>query len=401
MTSSAASSTSLESPESQQLAQTDIQHTEGEQIDSVPTAVEEKTVEAKELSNEPLTFVNSPKIVLLFEDKMPVFHSDEPKPNDTTERPVLSLVVIVYDMPEQAKKTLYSFSAKYQIGVKESDYEVIVVENESKNTLSKHDVEQFGSNFSYHLRAETEPTPVHAINFGASLAKGAMIGIAIDGARMATPGLVSYVLAARRLSANAIVAVPGYHLGRQIQQEAVQKGYNTVEEQKLLASIFWPQDGYRLFDIAVLSATSAGGYFKPAGESNCFCMSRELWEKVGGCDPRFNATGGGQVNLDLYKRVVELPETILIVLPGEGTFHQLHGGVTTALVREKRKAVMDAHFTQYTEIRGEPYSPPKKRAIYLGAFPDNAMKLVQHSAMMVRRNRGDISYKPAELFGIE
>ena len=254
-----------------------------------------------------------------------------------------------------------------------------------------------GENFRYFIRDETEPTPVHAINFGADQAKGAMIGIVVDGARMATPGIVSYVLAARRMSANAVVAVPGYHLGRELQQNAVAKGYNEEEEKLMLNSIKWPEEGYNLFNISVLSATSAGGYFKPLGESNCICMSREIWQKLEGCDPRFNSTGGGQVNLDLYKRAVELPETMLIVLPGEGTFHQLHGGVTTALVPEKRKAVMDEHFTQYTSIRGEPYSPPEERAIYLGSFPDCAMKLVQHSALVVRRNRGDTLY-PVEEF---
>ena len=55
----------------------------------------------------------------------------------STKGPALSLVVIVYDMPMQAEKTLYSLTADYQQGVEASDYEVIVVENESANNLDR------------------------------------------------------------------------------------------------------------------------------------------------------------------------------------------------------------------------------------------------------------------------
>ena len=89
-----------------------------------------------------------------------------------TNGPALSLVVIVYNMPMQAEKTLYSLTAEYQQGVKASDYEVIVVENESTNNLDRAFVSNLPDNFSYHLRAEREPTPVHAINHGVGISRG-------------------------------------------------------------------------------------------------------------------------------------------------------------------------------------------------------------------------------------
>jgi hypothetical protein len=78
------------------------------------------------------------------------------------------------------------------------------------------------------------------------------------------------------------------------------------------------------------------------------------------------------------------------MLLGEGTFHQFHGGVTTGTRDKERLGHMAAHFNQYTAIRGEPYSAPLKRCIYLGAIPDCAQKFVQQSAVRVRQLRGEL-----------
>ena len=50
----------------------------------------------------------------------------------------ISIVVIVYKMPDQAGETLYSLSARYQRGVTEDDYEIIVVENASSAVLGDY-----------------------------------------------------------------------------------------------------------------------------------------------------------------------------------------------------------------------------------------------------------------------
>lgn len=334
---------------------------------------------------------NSPRPVFFFDQKMPTISPREPLPTLPIDKPLLSIIVMVYKMSAQAKKTLLSLSTQYQQGVSEGAYEVIVVENESTDNLSEEEVRQFGSNFRYFRRQETRPSPVFSVNFAARQAKGEMIGVMIDGARMVTPGVVSWILAARRLSPNAIAAVPGYHLGAKVQQEAAKSGYNAETEQQLLDSINWPHDGYKLFNISVLSGTSANGVFKPIGESNLLCLPRAIWDELGGCDERFDETGGGQVNLDLYKRACELPQTLLVMLLGEGTFHQFHGGITTGGTKdEERYQVMLDHFAQYASIRGESYQAPLKRCIYLGAVPDSAQKFIYTGSQRVRQLLGEL-----------
>jgi len=333
---------------------------------------------------------NSPIDRPVYEARMPVIASDEAALTHAANAPLLSIVVIVYHMPRQAMNTLVSLTSSYQRGVRPGDYEVIVVENASQQLMDAAAVEALGPQFRYVLRHEIEPTPVHAINYGAALARANMIAVMIDGARMLTPGVLAYTLAAQRLSANAVVAVPGYHLGETLQQQAMLSGYDENVEQALLARIEWPLDGYRLFEIGCLSGTSMSGFFKPIGESNFIAVSREIWSRLGGFDPRFNESGGGQVNLDFYRRAMEILETQLILLPGEGSFHQFHGGITTGQLGEKRRQAMIAHFAQYAALRGGPYCPPGKRPIYLGAFPDNNMEVMERAARARRLGRNDL-----------
>lgn len=321
----------------------------------------------------------APKYTTRFDEAMPLL----PRAVAADAPVKISIVVIVYKMPEQARKTLYSFSTAYQRGVAADDYEVIVVENESDQLMGADAVRDLPGDFRYFLRKETRPTPVFAVNFGAAQARGSHIAVVIDGARMCTPGVVSYMLAAARLSPHAVTAVPGYHLGHELQQVSILNGYDEAAEAELLAGIQWPADGYRLFEIACLSGSGSSGFFKPIGESNCFVVPKAVFDELGGFDEGFTETGGGQVNLDFYKRAIELPHTQLVILFGEGSFHQIHGGVTTGTKGSHREETMAAHFAQYASLRGEAYSPPGKRAIYLGAIPDCALKYIRHSSTVV------------------
>ncbi len=309
-------------------------------------------------------------------------------------RPRLSLVVIVYKMPRQARNTLYSLSTAYQQGADARDYEVIVIENESDRMLGEDGIEGLAGNFRYYRRQETRPTPVYAVDFGAQQARGGLIGLMIDGARMATPTMVKTVLEASRVSANAVVAVPGYHLGHTVQQEAMNSGYNEEVERALLDSIDWKNNGHRLFEIGCFSATSQPGFFRPIAESNCLVIPRRLWNKVGGIDMGFTTAGGGLANLDLYKRVCELEETELFITAGEGTFHQFHGGVTTGQKKEIRDKSMAEHFEQYQQLRGRKFSPPQKQATIYGKISPSAMAYMEHSVAMAMKqlNQGK---KPA------
>ncbi|MEH6592404.1 MAG: glycosyltransferase [Halioglobus sp.] len=333
----------------------------------------------------PPTGANAPLTPKLKNSPVPVHRFDAQVPVPTVpvdgNRHRISFVVIVYKMPDQAEKTLLSLSTQYQKGVTEADYEIVVVENASSAELGETRACQYGSNVRYFHREESMPTPVPAVNFGASVAQGTHITIMVDGARMLSPSVVSYILAATRLHSETLVALPGYHLGPKLQQRSMLEGYCEEVEEELLASIEWPSDGYRLFDISCLSGTSTGGVFKPIGESNCYCVPRAVWDRAGGFDPAFTETGGGQVNLDFFKRTVEMPETLLVILLGEGSFHQFHGGITTGTQGESRVKSMEDHFNQYAELRGGPYQSPTKRPIYLGGLPDSVMKFVKHGAV--------------------
>ena len=293
---------------------------------------------------------------------------------------MLSIVVVVHNMPEQAQKTLHSLSSAYQRGVRADDYEVIIVENRSDNNLDSETLQSLPSNFSYHLRAESEPTPVHAVNFGGSVANGSHICVMVDGARMVTPGLVAGIIKGHKLEPDTVVSVPGYHLGRQLQQNSVELGYGFEEEAALLKRIAWPESGYRLFDIACFSGSCTAGIFRPNSESNCISVPRRIWDRLGGFDRRFTLPGGGLLNLDFYRRACEASGVQHVVLMGEGTFHQFHGGVTTGGIdRLKREVLLDQFEAQYAALRGETYQCPQTEPIYLGRLSPEVERFIRLS----------------------
>jgi hypothetical protein len=203
---------------------------------------------------------------------------------------------------------------------------------------------------------------------------------------MLTPGVVRSLLLGHRLSPRAVVAVPGYHLGVELQQEAVNSGYSSEQERKLLQGIGWPLDGYQLFDIACFSGSSAPGFFLPNSESNCISVSRALWGELEGFDERFDFSGGGLINLDFYRRACEACSVLHVMCIGEGTFHQFHGGVTTGgQAAELREAYIDASKEQYRQLRGRDYESPQTDPVYLGELPHNALRFVQQSMDNVSR----------------
>ncbi|WP_252272073.1 glycosyltransferase [Pseudomonas subflava] len=293
--------------------------------------------------------------------------------------PRLSIVLIVYKMPDQAEKTLYSLSPAYQQGVSEDDYEVIVVENHSDRLLGHARAIKHATNVRYFQRRETLRSPVNAINFGAEQATGSHISIMIDGARMVTPGVVRLALEAFRMAPHAAVSAPGYHIGHKLQQVAVNEGYDENAEAKLLAGIEWPKDGYRLYDIAVLSGSCQGGFFRSNYESNFICMSMRKWQALGGMDVRYDDFGGGNANLDLYKRLLESPDTPFYLLFGEGSFHQFHGGVTTGTRKAERDVIYKALDDQDRAIRGDDRAPPDVRPILLGSPHPSVYRFIRVS----------------------
>lgn len=288
------------------------------------------------------------------------------------------MVVIIYRMADQAERTLRSLSARHQRGVEESEYEIIVVENDSPWVLGEERACATGGNVRYFYCHETQRSPVNAVNFGAAQARGSHVVIMIDGARLVTPGVVRLTIDAFRLAPQGAVCVPGYHLGEKLQQVAVNEGYDEKAEAELLERIAWPEDGYRLFDIAVFAASCQAGFFMPNHESNFLGVSIEKWKSVGGMDTRYNNLGGGMANIALYKSVLEMPDTPLYLLFGEGSFHQFHGGVSTNAPHHKRQKIMNRIRAQDKDLRAD-RTPPPVFPILFGQLHANAYRFMRLS----------------------
>ena len=60
---------------------------------------------------------------------------------------------------------------------------------------------------------------------------------------------------------SAVVSGLGWYLGLDQQRWALECHYDQAREDALLASIGWPADGYRLFEIAALDESSVDGWF--------------------------------------------------------------------------------------------------------------------------------------------
>lgn len=298
-------------------------------------------------------------------------------------RPRLSVVVISYRMPHQALNTVRSFAPDYQRDVSAEDYEVILIENRSDRMTGREAVESVASNVRYFERDNVGASPVPSLVFGMEQARGDIVGLVIDGARMVTPRVISNALAAFRITPHAVVAIPGYHLGSSEQHR--NPDHDEATEQELLDRIDWQTDGYRLFAASVFfRGQHQYGYLLPLMESNCVFFSRADYDEIGGVDLRFDMPGGGMVNLDLYKRLVERDDAQLFVTPGEGTFHQYHGGVTTT-ANEGRDALLHEFREQYAALRGSNYTMPQRIPRLIGAVPGWAMPALEFSAARAMR----------------
>ncbi len=291
------------------------------------------------------------------------------------QRPQLSIIVVSFNMERELPRTLFTLRAPYQQGIVNEEVEILVVDNGSSTPPD--------SNMMPHgvrlLQADT-PTasPVAAINQGLREAQSDFIGVMIDGARLASPGICRYALDAKKLYSRPLVATLGFHLGPDVQMKSVQQGYNQAAEDHLLSTVPWQEDGYHLFSISVFAGSSKQGWFQPMAESNAVFMLREMWEELGGYDLRFTTPGGGLANLDLYVRACNLAGSQLVTLLGEGTFHQVHGGIATN--QSRPEASWPVFHQEYQKIRGHPFSLPTNKTEYLGSFPPQAFASIQESA---------------------
>jgi len=282
----------------------------------------------------------------------------------------LSIVVVAYDMERELPRTLQSLSAAYQRGISAADYEVIVVDNGSPTPVDEAVFAGLEGQFRLVRIDDASPSPAGAVNRGLVESRGDTVGVMVDGARLASPGLLRYALVGSGIHARSGVATLGWYLGFDYQRYAIASGWTKDDEDGLLAQIAWPTDGYRLFEVSTMDESSTYGWFFGIFESNCLFLPASAWEELGGFDEDFAEPGGGLVNHDALRRATELDDLGWVMLLAEGTFHQLHGGIATNVAPDDIERQMQVWSAHYQVIRGRDVAPPKlDDPVFLGTLP--------------------------------
>ncbi len=310
---------------------------------------------------------------------------------------MLSVVVVVYNMRREAPRTLHSLAVPYQRRVVPEDYEVIVVDNGSTEPLERGLVESFGPGFRYFYRETDSASPAEAVNFGVRQARHDDLGLFVDGARIASPGLLDFARRGLALAERPLVAALAWHLGPELQSLAVARGYDREVEEGLLQRSGWTSDGYNLFSISTLAVSSREGYFHAPSESNALFLHRSLFDELGGFDERFVSIGGGFVNGDFFVRACAAEGTELVMLLGEGTFHQVHGGAATNATGALGEERARARRREYEAIRNLPFAPPQKSATYLGTLPPQACRVLEHSVRRIAAREESCARTPVRV----
>lgn len=309
------------------------------------------------------------------------------KPNNKNlskknNNPIISIVLVSYNMMRELPRTVYTLRAPYQKYIDNDEIEILIVDNGSREKIDMfHDYD----NVRVIYNDEISVSPVKAINKGISEARSDLIGAMIDGARMLSPGILHYAIKGNELYSRAVISTFGFLLGHEPQITNIKKGYNQEQEDKLLKSIYWQKNGYDLFKISCFAGSSKNGWFSPISESNAIFMDKSLWKELEGYDENFVTLGGGLANLDLYKRACELPDISLIRLLGEGSFHQIHGGIATNQQRED--ANWKVFHDEYIRIRGKNFSDPNINSIFLGEFNSSHIESLLYSMKRLIRIR--------------
>jgi len=291
---------------------------------------------------------------------------------------MLSVIVNFFNNRREARNTLHSLTTAYQRGVDGLAYEVIAVDNGSTQPLSDAEVRGYGPQFRYRYVDRASVSPAAAINAACRDAQGERLLIMIDGAHILSPRILELSTLAFASLPSPFIATVLFHLGPKHQYDSVLEGYNQQVEDAVLASCGWKGDGYRLYAASSAFADASEGWFGKLLESCCFGLRKSDFLAMGGYDERFQSPGGGLVNLDLFRRALLRPELQYVVLLGEGTFHQFHGGVATNQPRDRQPWA--GFHEEYVRVRGAPFQRASRQPLLIGSIPAEARHIAQYSA---------------------
>lgn len=288
-------------------------------------------------------------------------------------KPLISIIIVAYDMARELPRTVHSLLPPYQHGLTSNDIEIVIADNGSHEPVQRG---WFPSEADIRIVRVNDGgvSPCRALNAAFAQTTADQIGIIIDGARMVTPGLLRTSLMAARIADETVVSTLHFHLGPKVQQVSVTEGYSRAVEDELLRSIDWPKNGYGLFDISCLGESAKMGVASTPFESNFSLLSRRRYETLGGYDERFTQLGGGLANWDFYRRaILSFPEPTGVLLIGEANFHQLHFGATTQEGGVRRptptgSTFWDAYLQEYEAVRGEPYRSILQKPMLYGSM---------------------------------
>ena len=287
-------------------------------------------------------------------------HQDEPRTKvrarpdrnaaDFSGRPLVSFVVVFYNMAREAARTLKSLSRAYQIGAGDIEYEVICIDNGSSERLSAAWIESFGPEFRLFQAEQILPSPVAAMNAAARQARGHHLAMMIDGAHLLSPGVLREAADAIIDSPGAVVALRQWFVAGD-QRFLARSGWTRDQEDMLFARADWPRNGYGVFAISAPVWESPNHWFDGMSESNCLFVPAELFARIGGFDEAFDEGGAGYANLDLFRRAVDASSEQLIALVGEASFHQFHDGTTTNVDDDEKERRVRGYEYKYVHLR--------------------------------------------------
>ena len=146
-----------------------------------------------------------------------------------------------------------------------------------------------------------------------------------------------------------------------------------------------------------VSGANRRGYLHPIMECNCIFASRESYAAIGSADPQFTLHGGGSVNLHMYRSLGMLPGSEFFVLPGEGSFHQYHGGVTTSSY-EEREAEIEKHRVQLHSYWPGGFHSLRREATLLGKVPPQARSFLQFSLQRNEKRQQRLESKGVDVW---